>query len=420
MTGATPLTIRSGFAWNLAGNSLYSLAQWLLLVILARLAAPSEVGSFALLLAISAPVFMTAGLNLRLVQATDATQRWRLEDYLALRHLVNGVAVVVTMVVGMVVGFDADLLAALLAVSAAKCVESVSQTYYGFFQQHERHDFVSHSLLVRSVAGPAFFCAGYVITDQLAGAALGLLVGWSIPQQLLDRRRARRIRADGGRPIAALRPVRWTEIRALARKAFPLGLDQGISSVAANTPRYFVQGILGPAQLGIYSSLSYLAQAISMISSALGTAVMPRLAQYHRDGRQAAFVRLLALQTLFSMAVVVVAIVVGWFLGEPFVRMTLGEEYVDQELFMVLLIGAGAVTLQRCVGRGLTGAQRFASFFVLDTLTAVGVAVASLLLVPEWGLIGAAWATVVGFTLGAVAAVVPVARVVRSMRASEA
>ena len=43
--------IRRSFAWNLVGNSLYSLSQWVLLVVLARAADTAEVGRFALLLA---------------------------------------------------------------------------------------------------------------------------------------------------------------------------------------------------------------------------------------------------------------------------------------------------------------------------------------------------------------------------------
>ena len=89
-------------------------------MLLARLANPEEVGRFSLTMAISAPVFLLLGMNLRVVQATDAARRWRLEDYLVLRHLLNVLATVVTMVVGLVLQMSLADLAALLAVSGAK------------------------------------------------------------------------------------------------------------------------------------------------------------------------------------------------------------------------------------------------------------------------------------------------------------
>ncbi len=73
-----PLSLRRNFAWNLLGETSYSLGQWLLLVLLARLQSPEIVGQFAYALAVTAPVYLLVGLNLRVVQATDARAVWRL------------------------------------------------------------------------------------------------------------------------------------------------------------------------------------------------------------------------------------------------------------------------------------------------------------------------------------------------------
>jgi len=411
-------SLRRSFVWILLGNSLYSLAQWFLIVLLVRLATRELVGTFALMLAIAAPVFMTAGMNLRLVQATDSAKRWRLEDYLALRHILNLVAVVITMAVGAVV-LDHTALLALAALAAAKAVETVSQTYYGFFQQWERHNYVAHSMIVRSVTGPVLFGGGYYISEQLSVACLGLLIGWSVPQLLLDRRRARVIRAEDNDSMQALLPAHWSELVALARKASPMGLDHGVSSLAVNTPRYFVQHFLGSAQLGVYSALSYLSQSIAMITSSLGSIVMPRMARLHRDGRQREFVRLLVLQTMFSLLVVAVAVGAAITVGAAFVREVLGPEYVDQELLLALFVAAGATTLQRCLGRGLVGAQKFVKYLAIDVTTLLGIAASAAILVPRWGLLGAAWATTIGFLLGAISCMFPVVHVVKSMRPAE-
>lgn len=418
MSRVGPDSLKRSFVWILLGNSLYSLAQWFLIVLLVRLATPELVGTFALMLAIAAPVFMTAGMNLRLVQATDSAKRWRLEDYLTLRHILNLVAVVITVAVGAAV-IDHSALLALAALAAAKAVESVSQTYYGFFQQWERHNYVAHSMIVRSVTGPVLFGGGYYISEQLSVACLGLLVGWSVPQLLLDRRRARVIRTEDNDSMQALLPARWSELVALARKASPMGLDHGVSSMAVNTPRYLVQHFLGSAQLGVYSALSYLSQSIAMITSSLGSIVMPRMARLHRDGRQREFVRLLVLQTMFSLLVVAVAVGAAITVGGAFVRLVLGPEYVDQELLLALFVAAGATTLQRCLGRGLVGAQKFVKYLAIDVTTLLGIAASAAILVPRWGLLGAAWATTIGFLLGAITCLFPVFRVVRSMRPAE-
>lgn len=408
--------IRKSFAWNFVGNTLYSLAQWLLLVLLARLSNPHEVGEFALLLAVSAPVFLTTGMNLRIVQATDTARLWGLEDYLLLRHVLNIVATVITMVIALLMQMDVGLLAAMLAIAGAKAVEALSQTYYGFFQQDERHDLVAQSMLMRSVTGPVCFVIGYAVSGILAGACVGLLLGWAFAQQVLDRPRARRIRGSRREQMSRLLPGRWPEIASLARKAAPLGLDQGVTSLGVNVPRYLIQAKLGAASLGVYSTLAYLAQAVSMVTSALGIVVVPRLAKYKHAGLYRAYLRLLFLSTLFSVLVSVAAVGAAALLGEAFIRLLLGEAYVDRELLLVLLVGAAAVTLQRSLGRGLTGAQRFTNFLVIDSVTTVTVAVAALIFVAHLGVVGAAWATVLGNVLGSLACLWAVRRVVNDMR----
>ena len=419
MSDPVDRSIRRSFASNLVGNSLYSLSQWLLFVVLARLADPAEVGRFALLLAVSAPAFLAIGMNLRVVQATDAERRWSPADYVVVRHVVNLVASVIVIGIFAAHG-DGLLLLAGVALAGAKSVEGLSQTYYGYFQQRERHDYVAASMIARSVAGPVGFLGGYLAAEELWGACLGLMVGWLAVQRFLDRPRldAMLEGAHGGLPRLGEPAARARLVR-LVRHAFPLGLDQGVSSLAVNTPRYFVQGTAGGAALGVYSTLGYLAQVISMITSSLGIVVVPRLARLQRDGRRAAFTRLLGLSTLFSVLVSMAALLAALVAGAPVIRLLLGAEYVDQPLLLVLLLGAAAVTLQRSMGRALTGARRFATFLVIDVLTLLATAVSAAVLVPAYGVIGAAWATVAGNLVGTLACLVPVRAVIVSMSAPE-
>src|ERR1044072_4016691 len=65
------LSLRTNFSWTLAGNLIYSGCQWGVLIVLARLGSPEQVGQFALALAVTAPVIMLSNLQLRGVLATD-------------------------------------------------------------------------------------------------------------------------------------------------------------------------------------------------------------------------------------------------------------------------------------------------------------------------------------------------------------
>ncbi|MCS7287466.1 MAG: hypothetical protein RMK30_10780, partial [Anaerolineae bacterium] len=64
-----PLSLKANFAWTFAGNVVYALSQWGMMVSIAKFGSPEMVGRFALGLAITAPVILFTGLALRPVQA---------------------------------------------------------------------------------------------------------------------------------------------------------------------------------------------------------------------------------------------------------------------------------------------------------------------------------------------------------------
>ncbi len=419
MTAGRPPSVRRNFAWNSVGNALYNLAQWVLVLGLSHLTDPAGVGRFSLALAISAPVFLTVGMNLRTAQATDVAQRWTLGDYLVLRHLLNVVAVLVTLGVGTLLGQRGEGLLVLLTLGIAKCVEAVSQTYYGFFQQHERLDLVSRSLLARSITGPLLFLGAEVATGSLVAAGAGLALGWLVPQLVLDRPNVVRLHRDvlGSAP-PPLRPVDRPAVWSLARVSAPLGVDAGISSLAINVPRYAVQVVLGAASLGVYAALSYLAQVVSMVTSSMAAVLVPRLARAHHEGRRRAFVRLLGRLTLFGTGVTAVAVLGSLLLGGPFLRLVFPDGYDRPDLLLALLVGAGATTLQRTLCKGIEAARRFRAYVVVDAVTTAAVAACAVPMVSAWGLVGAAWSLTAGFVVGCVAVGVVLLDIVRTMPAS--
>lgn len=367
------------------------------------------------MLAIAAPVFLTVGMNLRVLQVTDASRIWRLSEYLALRHILNLLAVILTLAVGAIAGLNGVEFGVLAIISLAKCVEAVSQTYYAYFQQHDRLDLVARDLVARSATGPLLFLIGVAFGGSLMFGALGLLVGWLIPQLVLDRPNARRLAARGGLALRGTGGLDWGSLARLARKGAPLGLDQGVSSLAINIPRYAVLGVMGPASLGVYAGLAYLAQAVELVAGTLMTALLNRLSIHFHQGRKREFVTLLLGVSALGMAVLAVAILGTLLFGEPFLQFTLGAQYAHPSLLVALMLSGGVVSLQRALCKGLEAARRFKTYVVVDVATAAGVALLSWYAIERWGLEGAAVAMAGGFGIGIIVVAVALFDVLRKM-----
>lgn len=403
------------------GNVVFNLTQIALLVTVARIDGVETVGQFALMLAVAAPVYLTVGLNLRVVRATDAERRWTHRQYARLRWLLNLLAMAVTLGVGVALGLEGSAIVALFFVCVSKSAEAASLLLYGYMQLQDRMDLVARSMVARGVLGVLAFASTGLLSGELAPACVGLAVAWLVVWSMFDRPASARLRVaeTASEPEAAARSGVENSLLSLVRKAVPLGADTGVLSLAGNLPRYAVEFAGGAAALGVFATAAYFAQAVSTVTGALGDAVVAPLARDSLTQDRASFSRLLIRLVGFAAGVSCIAMVLAWVLGEWLTRTLMGPEFVNQPVLILLMAAAGATTLQRSVGRGLHARHLYRHLLVVDTGVLVMVALLAATLTPMYGLVGAALSPLIAFLVGAVACVVVLVRSVRAMQPKE-
>src|SRR5690348_3582228 len=85
-------TLRSDFSWVLSGNIIYSACQFCIVLFLAKLGSPEQVGLYALGMAISAPIILFANLQVRTLLASDVHDEFSFGQYLVFRAISLGLA----------------------------------------------------------------------------------------------------------------------------------------------------------------------------------------------------------------------------------------------------------------------------------------------------------------------------------------
>ncbi|MBE1427380.1 hypothetical protein H4684_004074 [Desulfomicrobium macestii] len=79
--------LKKNVSASFAGNVVYAISQWLLIILLAKLGGEQILGLYALALAVVSPVFALTNMNLRAVQATDAEKPVNFDSYGRFRYL---------------------------------------------------------------------------------------------------------------------------------------------------------------------------------------------------------------------------------------------------------------------------------------------------------------------------------------------
>lgn len=405
-TRSIGLSLRSNFAWVLAGNVVYAACQWGMIVVLAKLGNTLMVGRFSLGLAIATPVLMFTNLHLRAVQATDARRLYSFTEYLQLRSVLTLAAIVVIAGIAWFEHYERQTTIVILAVALAKGIEALSDIHYGLFQLNDRLDQTGMSMMLRGALSVVALSAGLYLTRQVFWGCVGLALAWLAALLFFDVRRGRRFETFSERFFRNSILTGWrSESRAkgfrrqwnLTRLALPLGIVTTMASINLNMPRYFIEARMGVHQLGMFSALAYATVAMTLVSDSLGHCAIPRMSRLYAEGQLAEF-RLVLLQLSgIGCALGMAGLAAAQVIGTRLLTIFYSPEYAAASQVFVVLMLATAI---HCVAGMLTSGIMSARYFLVQvpmfTLVAASTALACYRLVPASGLMGGAEASVIG------------------------
>jgi len=385
-------SIRQNFAWSFLGNVVFAGSQWGVLVVLAKLGSVEMVGQYGFGVALTGPVFMLANMYLGVVLATDPRGEGQFATYSGARSVTTLVASVAILGFALLSHWGSATTAVVLAIAAAKVLDSFSDILYGLFQRREAIDRIGKSMLLRGVlslcaAAVAVRFAPSALAASLAVVAMGAVVLWlfdiATGAALLGSRRALAPR------------VQATPIFRMLRAALPLGIVAMLMSLNTNIPRYFLEHERGAKDLGIFVGLAYISTAANLVVGSLGTAVITRLSTLYANGEFSSFKQAVRLLVLFGTAVGVLEVTVAVLAGGPLLHLLYRAEYVAHKTaFVVAMFAAGIWHVSAFFGYATTAARQFAAQIPLWLLITASAAVASAWMIPSWGILGATWALV--------------------------
>ncbi len=387
----TPQTLRRSFSWALAGNVVYAACQWAMLVVIAKLGSPEMVGQFALGIAVSSPVMLFTGLQLRAAQATDVRDEYAFGDYLSLRLIATVTGLVVIGGIGMAAGFRRETTWVVLIVGLAKAADSVSDLIYGLFQRKERMDLVARSMIFRGIGSLAALASAVWGTGSIIWGVAALAVFWMAAVMGFDLPTARGLLRHTSGPVTPLLTA-WNprKLWLLTRQTLPLGFVMMLIALDRNMPRYFIEHSLGERELGIFAAIAYIQVAGTTVIDALCQSASPRLACFHAEGDHGKFRQLLIRLGIFSGLLGVVGVILASIAGKQILSLLYREEYAAESgVFLALMAIATVGYAGSVLGYGITATRRFSLFPLPYLLLTIAVALCSALAIPRWGLYGA-------------------------------
>jgi O-antigen/teichoic acid export membrane protein len=404
--------LRSDFTWVLWGNVFYSACQWGIVLVLAKLGSPQQVGEYALGLAVSAPILLFANFQLRSLLASDVGNQFTFGEYFQFRLISLGAALLIVVGVSAATRESRDHGMIIFLVGIAQALDLISDTYYGWMQKCGRMDRLSRSLTMKGPLSLAALGTVMYLTGSLAWAVVGLAAGRLIVLLSWDSR----VNLAG--PVAVTVGTPGSTAR-LLRLAFPLGLISMLGALSSSIPRWVLQGQRGSAELGIFSAIASLLSAGTLVISAFGQSVFVPAAQAYRASNRTKFREFILLAVAAGAALGGAGIVVAALFGRTILAHLLRPEYGEHADVFVRLMMAGTVTFAASgVGYVITAARSLQPQIPVLAATAVSAALMAVWMIPKQGLMGAADAMLVSAVVQLAGTFAVVAKIDRQLRAA--
>jgi O-antigen/teichoic acid export membrane protein len=340
---------------------------------------------------------MATSLQLRTLLATDARQEYRLVDYALARTVTTLLALLAVIAVCLAAQYSWMDTHVVLLVALVKAVESVREIFYGYFQNSERLQRIAISTIAKGAAMVVGAAVGGWATEMAWGAVIGMLVGIVLVTLAVDLPTV--IELVHSLPAAnndenSSAPS-WIKTKRLLIMGICPGAIVGLNSLTLNIPRYIIDYMMGTVPLGIFTGLASMMRIGTYVELALVQATQAKLSQFTRDGKTQSYRRMLGRTVIVAVMIGVVVMAMAWLVGGPVLTIAFSSQYAQYANSLVVLLLASALGHVAGVLKGATDASR--RYAVQLPIFAVSVTVAvisGLVLVPQWGILGAAWSMV--------------------------
>jgi O-antigen/teichoic acid export membrane protein len=391
------LSLRKNFIWSFSGNMLYSCCLWMMLMAMTKLLQAEKVGMFILATAIVTPVQYLSNMYLGGVMASDAKNEHKFGECFALRILTVAFMAISVIIISIFLGKGVEMTLITVAVVLYKSADCYADITYGLLQKYERLDKVALSKVLRGAAGALIFVALIFTTKKPAFAFAGVAAVWGIIFVLFDLSSVRRFEKT--------KPIFDTQrLKELAVLSAPLGITMAIASFNVAIPRYFTEKYLGSAQLGYFGSLAYIIALFRIAISAMSVSALPRLAKYYVENVRS-YLKLLAKMVAVAALIGLSGVILGLLLGSRFIAIIYTADYAKYKtLFLWLLIAGGVQYVSAMLCNGLTSARLFKVQVPLFAAVSLVTVMFSWMLIPRFGVIGAAWAMLLSSLAGGIGA----------------
>ncbi len=388
-TDALPeqLSVKANMLWNSVGSMTYLACQWLITIVVVRLASGvfDDAGVLSLAMSVVGIFSTFANYKMGTYQISDINRENTVGEYMGFRCLTLIGAFIACAAYSTFTCSPAALLTIALYY-AYKAVGLLIDVLHGVDQVNRRMDYIGKSFILQGVSTFLAFVAAYWATQNLNLAIVAMLVAAVAVLVFFDLphcQRFERVRLGISRKKALF----------FLRTSLPAVIASVAASAIFTIPKQYLAVEFGDASLGIYASVAAPALVIQMGAQYLYGPLLDIFPSLYFEGNRPGFIALLGKTVAGIIGVTVVCAVVLQFIGAWALSLLFGETITPYVyLLQPIILSTAATAFLWFFGDLLITLRKFWANFAGNVIAFAAVIPLTFWCVSVWDMNGVSFA----------------------------
>jgi len=334
-------TIQNIF-FNTFGSLFYYGCQWLITVLVVRIAGYDEGGNYNLAMTFTAGLGIFALYNTRQFQVSDVSGDYLDKTYIRSRIYASAIAVLACFVGLFFNGYSTYKFLIIITFMMFKIGEAVVDVFHGIDQKAGRMDFVCYSFMARGILMLVSYCGVLYLTKNQVYAVLAMTLTTYAVIFAFDIPVANKFR-DRVSDNEKYKTIGKEQLKSLMLVLLPLVVVGVTNNLSITLPKYFLERYLGSEALGYYSSVATPSTVVQLGASTVFIPLLTPLASRLHANDWDGFSKILKKVSVVFVLAFVVAMAGSALLGEWFLKLLFPG--IDDYVYLFVPVVASALLI---------------------------------------------------------------------------
>ncbi len=374
--------LKKDYFWNTLGTSLFSFNSLFLMIIVTRLNSLSDAGIFSFAYATAGIINYFALYSGRTYQISNTNKKFTDSLFVFTRYLTAFFAVCISIVFIVINGYSVNKALVILLLCIVKCIEAISDVYYGILQKNSRLYIAGKSMTYKSLISVLGFIVIDFFTKNLLISCLYLLIISVCFLLIYDIYNTKKIKKF----INDFQKVNILDLLKVSSYTFMFTLTV---TIILNLPRYFIDFLLNDSDQAIYGIISMPATFVMLFSQFILQPSLVSLTNHYKRREKREYNKIVLTISSIILGSMLIILPIAYFLGIPVLEIIYNVELSSYQLYLLLIVlGSAFYAVSNVFLNALIVIQCNKEQLWIQILLLVLSGISCFLLISNYGIVG--------------------------------